>query len=106
MEHSQIQQATTNSLQNLVISGESVKSLSEFIDSLKIRLPDLKLEAADNSEIKADISTIEAQINSTKPKANILRESLLSIQRILENAAGGLVASEFLKYIPGLLALF
>lgn len=106
MEHSQIQQATTNSLQNLVISGESVKSLSKFIDSLKMRLPDLELKAADNAEITADISTIEAQINSTNPKANILRESLSSIQRILENATGSLVASEFLKYIPGLLALF
>ena len=74
-----------------------------FIDLLNKRLEELGLERRDESEIKGDISTIKAQINSSRPKTSILKESITSIKRILEGAAGSIVAVELLKYIPPIL---
>ncbi len=106
MHGSVIQQGTTNSSQTVQISNTDKIAIDEFLDKLKNALPELKLEKATNSEVSADIATIEAQVGSERPKAGIIKESLLSIQRALEGAAGAILAQQLLPYIPALLASF
>ncbi|MEW6615014.1 MAG: hypothetical protein AB1401_06060 [Thermodesulfobacteriota bacterium] len=104
MEGSQIQQGSYQSTQSVSFSHETQKSLQEFIELLKEKLPNIQIAQDDRSEIQADISTIEAQINSIRPKPSIIKESLSSIQRVLESTTAGIIAGELLKYLPALFA--
>jgi len=106
MEGSQIQQGTVSSSQSGTFITENKKDFDEFLNVLKDKLSDLNLGDDDKDEIDSDIATLEAQLNSSRPKSSILKESLLSIQRILEGAGGALVAQQLLPYIPPLLMLF
>ena len=106
MEGSQIQQGTissTQSVENILKKGEDLKT---FLDLLKTKLPELEVSPEDKSEIQSDMLTVEAQLNSSRPKGIIITESLNSIKRILESTAGGMIATELLKYIPALSSLF
>lgn len=104
MHGSVIQQGTTNSAQKVKLTSAEKIEIDEFIKKLKLALPELTLTKEANSEVSADIATIEAQIGSERPKAGIIKESLLSIQRILEGAGGAILAHQLLPYIPALLA--
>lgn len=77
--------------------------VSQFLEFLKEKLVDLELNNDDASEIQADISTLELQVDSSRPKVGIIKESLLSIQRILEGASGAIAAQQLLQYVPVLL---
>jgi|LGOV01.1.fsa_nt_gb hypothetical protein len=103
MESSQIQQGASYSTQSQFIDTLSKNDILAFIESLKGNLYELELEDNEQSEISADISTIEAQLSSSRPKRNILKECLTSIQRILEGAAGSIVAQQLFPLIPPLL---
>ena len=103
MEDSQIQQGTIESIQKGTFKIENQERLIEFINLLKSKLPALEISDDDKSEIDTDIATIDVQMKSKRPKTGIIKESLLSIKRILEGASGAIVASELLKYIPILL---
>lgn len=102
MHGSVIQQGTTNSTQTVQLTNAEKIKINEFINKLKNDLPGLALNA--NSEISADIATIEAQVSCERPKAGIIRESLLSIKRVLEGAAGTILAEQLLRSIPALIA--
>jgi|GEM_PF-3150572 len=45
------------------------------------------------SRLFADIATVESQVGSSKPKVGIIRESVLSIQKILEGAGGNVLGT-------------
>ena len=104
MHGSVIQQGAINSKQTAQLSNDEKIEIDEFISKLKSALSELKLDKAANSEVSADIATIEAQVSSERPKARIIKESLLSIQRVLEGATGAVLAQQLLPYIPALLA--
>lgn len=104
MHGSVIQQGTSNSTQTVQITNAEKIAINKFIGKLKSALPELNLDDSPHSEISADIATVEAQIGSKMPKGGIIKESLLSIQRVLEGAAGAVLAQQLLPYIPPLLA--
>lgn len=104
MEGSQIQQGTISSTQSGTFRLKNRNEFNNFIKLLKEQLPEITLSSEDESEITLDISTIESQIDSSRPKPGIMKECLLSIQRILEGAAGGVTAQQLATYIPALLA--
>lgn len=104
MENSQIQQSSSYSTQTQSIETNNINDLLGFIEILKTKLPELELRAEDKSEIEADIATLHAQLDSARPKENILKESLSSIQRILEGATGAVVAHQLIPLIPPLLS--
>lgn len=104
MHGSVIQQGTTNSAQTVQLTNAKKIEIDQFINKLKNALPELALTPDANSEVSADIATIEAQVGCERPKAGIIRDSLLSIQRVLEGAAGAILAQQLLPYIPVLLA--
>ena len=104
MINSAIQQGSVNSSQS--VNYETVMNeLSEFLSVLREKLPELVLSSEQNSELDADIITIQAQIDSNRPKYGIIKESLLSIQRIIEGATGAIVAQQLLSHMPVLFAL-
>jgi len=88
----QIQQDSSKSEQNIKIKEISIESVGQFIDGLKNELPNIDLKDNANKELAAELTTIEAQITSPNPKTGIVKESLNSIQRILEGASGGAIA--------------
>lgn len=104
MEGSQIQQGTISSSQTGTFKLSNGGEIKDFLELLKQGLPKLELNNEDESEILSDISRLESQIESSRPKQGIIKESLLSVQRILEGAAGGVLAQQLLSYIPALVA--
>jgi len=102
---SQLQQGTKDSIQEGTFEIENHDQLLKFIELLKTKLPELEISEDDKSEIETDVSTIEAQIKSSRPKAGIIKESLLSIKRILEGASGAVIATGLLKYLLSLLGV-
>ncbi len=103
MEGSQIQQGNVSSSQKGSYQLTNGVEVSQFLEFLKEKLVDLELNNDDASEIQADISTLELQVDSSRPKVGIIKESLLSIQRILEGASGAIAAQQLLQYVPVLL---
>ena len=98
MEGSQIQQGTNSSNQTGTFNLTNGIEINNFLKLLKEQLSVLALNNEDESEIKSDITTLESQINSSRPKQGIIKESILSIQRILEGATGAVVAQQLLPY--------
>jgi len=105
MENSQIQQGSANSSQVVNISSENKNNIKDFLELLKQGKAELNLSADDNRELNAEITTIESQLDSSKPKKNIIKESLSTLKNILESAVGSVLANELLPKIPALLAL-
>jgi hypothetical protein len=106
MENSQIQQGVIQSNQVVSFQLDKKEEIDKFVQLLKTKLSQLHLSSEDGSELKSDIATLEVQITSSRPKPGVLRECLMSIQRILESAAGEILAQELLRYLPPLLAAF
>jgi hypothetical protein len=99
IDHSQIQVESANSFQKGSFQDVDLFELKKIISSLKKSLDDLGIEGDIRDELISEIHTLEAQTDSPKPKASILRESLISVRKILESAAGNLVASGLLSQI-------
>ncbi len=104
MENSQIQQGTNLSKQVGTFDSSQSQVISDFIDILKSKISELGLAPDDESEINSDLNTMKSQIASSRPKSGIIKESLISIQRILEGAGGALVAQQLLPLIPSIIA--
>jgi hypothetical protein len=103
--HSQIQQGTSESTQSMQFTTTDLQSLTEFITKLGDAIAKLNLGPDDENQAKAEIATVEAQASSTRPNRVILRESLGSLRRILEGAAGE-VAATLLQELPKVLSRF
>ena len=102
MRNSQIQQGSPEATQVATFNENMYEELKEVIQSLKESIDQLGIDQQQKSELQADIQKIEAQISSSKPKATIITESIGSIKRILECAAGGAIASGLLIKIAAL----
>jgi hypothetical protein len=69
------------------IIDDAGRSLVErSLAKLKTQVEAVKLEYSAMEELVADVRTIEAQLISPRPKSVIIRECLVSIQRILQNS--------------------
>jgi len=104
MENSQLQQSSNNSTQNATFNINDKELFDKFIKQIKTELPNLNLSSEDKSEINSDITTIETQISSSRPKINILKESIKSIQNILEGVASSVITDQLLLSIPIILS--
>jgi hypothetical protein len=103
MAHSQIQQSSSKSIQIGIVDENRYSEIREIIRLLKENLDKLNLKIIDKADIQTEIQTIELQMSSSKPKSTIIKECLISIKRILENAIGSMVASDILSKIVALL---
>jgi hypothetical protein len=104
---SQVQHDSQGAVQ--IATGGDVTADSVYIGLVKELVPKVKdavgklgLDQSQADEIKSEVETIEAQSRSPKPKRSIIRSSFETIQRILENGAGG-AAGQLLYEIGKLL---
>lgn len=101
---SQVQIESVSSTQSSVIEFD-IAQVAKLVDALKSTIDILGLDEKGRKEATSEIATLEAQINSPNPKHSILRGSLGSIRRILEGAAGNLVASGLLNQIGAMFGI-
>ncbi|MBC7944821.1 MAG: hypothetical protein H7X91_06090 [Burkholderiales bacterium] len=105
VDRSQIQIEAVSTTQSQSTLELNISRLRDVVKVLKVSVDELPLSAELKAELLAEIQTLESQSNSPKPKESILRESLDSVRRILEGAAGSLVASGLLNQINALFGL-
>jgi len=102
MSNSQLQQHASGSSQ-VISQSLDVEALEQLVNAIEAKVrespPDERLRA----ELTAELQTLRAQANSPKPKVSIIRESLKSTRRILEEAAGHILASDVGTKITGIL---
>lgn len=92
VENSQIQQRTISSTQTMTLAPVDLSVVSQLVAALEKALSGLRTDTDVVRELRAEFVTLRAQIDSPKPKEGIIRESLLSVRRIAEGAAGKLLA--------------
>ena len=98
VQDSQLQIEAVGSAQTQIREFD-IGQVAKFIEALKSTTEILGLDDKGKKEVTSEIETLQAQIKSPNPKHSIIRESLASIRRILEGAAGNLVASGLLNQI-------
>lgn len=102
VQHQQIQQHTSGSLQVMKIENADLSCVKLFLESIKKQLHEIELPAQDRQELESDISTALAQVESPKPKHRIIRESLNSIRRILEGTGGQIAGKLLMDHGPSI----
>jgi hypothetical protein len=80
------------------------EDLREIVELIRQRLPELGLKDEDQQELKSDLAALQSQAESPKPKGGIIREALTSARRILEGAAGKMVAAPLLAKLGVVIA--
>ncbi|MCW2963171.1 MAG: hypothetical protein JWO17_423 [Actinomycetia bacterium] len=92
MVGSSLQQGTQDSVQ-ISASTLDVAELKALVHEIREALGAAPLAQEEQEEAAADLATLDAQIASPRLKPGIVRESLSSLQRIMEGAIGAGVAS-------------
>ena len=77
----------------------------EFVKLLERSLSTIEIGDDKRAELQRDIDTVKIQVKSKHPYLGILKESLASIQRILEGVSSDVIASKLLLHLPELLSL-
>jgi len=102
MEGSQIQQSTTDSVQNLRIRNLNLEEIASLIKVLREGMSEINLREEDLRELESDVATIETQLKSSKPKNGIIQECIVSLRKVLEGAAGSTIAAKVLEMLTSL----
>ena len=93
----QIQQAAVNATQMSSLYQFDSDMVKKILDEVKNHIKDLNVGSDTEQELEAEIQTVEVQIKSPKPKYGIIKESLMSIRKILEGAGGSIAAQLLLQ---------
>jgi hypothetical protein len=98
-DHCQVQVEAASSTQQQTTTGFNLQGLTAVVNAIRQALPQLDLQDTKARELAAEVETLVSQTLSPNPKPGIVHEALLSVRSILENAAGGLLASGLLQQI-------
>jgi hypothetical protein len=99
--HSQIQQGTIGSRQEYQFINSQVKAdLHSTLHEIKMHLTELNLDSYSFADAVADIAGLEAQLATPRPRSTIVKELLKSLRTVLEGAASGALAQQFLTMLP------
>jgi hypothetical protein len=93
MNHSQIQHASPHASQSFETTTIQFRELEELSKSIGETAKNIELDDLNKSQINLDLETLRMQIKAPKPNSGIIKESLLSLQRIFENSIGGAIGS-------------
>ena len=104
MKHSNIMQANRVSSQSFMQKAFDAKLLIKMVEEISAQVELINLSINQKSEIKSDLTTLHSQATSSNPKFSIIKESLLSLKNIFENATGECAAAIFMK-ISGFISL-
>jgi hypothetical protein len=103
MHGSAIQQGTAHSQITINFDAKSV-DFKSLIQEIKAKIPSLKLDSTTTDQLYSDVAAIESQVAAPTPKRSIIAESLSSVRAILENAAGNVIAAEFVQKLTAFLS--
>ena len=104
--NSQIQQASTDSLQSQQITTSNIEELKKLLSDIRNSIKQLELPSEKTNDLIVEIQTIEAQLQSSQPKKSIIGIALMSAKSILESAAGSVIAYKLVEQITSILAVF
>lgn len=107
MVGSQIQQGSNGSTQtqSQSITQNELAAIQALVTALQSELGTLGFGAEAKAEADAEIQTLKAQLQSSKPKSNIVRESLKTLRNLVEGVASNAVAADILPLFAPLTAL-
>ncbi len=87
MQSSQIQQGTTASNQQMILSDPVQKAqIADYVADLRRILDQLELAPDDRSEMEAELGTVDSQLRSPRSKAETVRTSLARLGALLSAA--------------------
>jgi len=75
-----------------ILSSEGCRSVQQIVLDLKNQAGNLGLDFETLTELMADLKTIDAQLASSRPKTAIVRESLRSIQDVIQTTDAGAIS--------------
>ncbi|WP_295977969.1 hypothetical protein [uncultured Variovorax sp.] len=101
MHNSQLQQHSSGAQ---TLHAGDAKALIALADAVSAVAGQLKLGHEERAELEAELATLRTQAGSPKPKAGIIRATLVSLKTILEGCAGNMAATGLLAQITPLLA--
>lgn len=100
---SQIQIGSSRSNQTQTQTSGDMAALSALIELLRDANKRGRIAAEVRDELQAELATLQAQAASPKPKWAIIKATARSIKAMLENAAGGVLATQAMPYLTALL---
>jgi len=100
VQNVQVQQDSPGAVQ--IAAAVDIAGVTQFIERFQPSIGDLGLSPEYAAELQSEVEILRAQVNSPKPKPAIIRDSLGTIRRVLEGAAGG-AGGQFLIELARLL---
>lgn len=101
--HSQFQQGTHDSTQNLFIDSTVKAQLTELLDQIKKLVINLEFDNQTKDDLESDIQTVEAQVSNSKPKKAILKVAFESIASILKGSVEKAISNELASHATSIL---
>lgn len=89
MINSNIQQGTTDSIQNQTIQQNDLNAINDLISKLEKSLDKLLISDKQKQDLIANIQTMKAQTTTSKPARQIVADILNSIKDILQTLPAG-----------------
>lgn len=105
MSHSQIQQASQSSSQNILHVELDLDKINSFVAVLISDIDKLELSSTQKTELQGHIEKIEIQLASENPRNLIIKHALISVRNILEGAAGGIIGAKLLEILAPLIEM-
>lgn len=99
---SQIQIGSNGSNQTQKQAGSDMTALLALIELLNDAIQQEHVAGEVRDELHAELATLQAQAASPKPKWAVIKATVGSIKAVLENAAGGVIATQALPLLTAL----
>jgi tRNA C32,U32 (ribose-2'-O)-methylase TrmJ len=103
VSHSQFQQNSTNSTQQLNSENVDKQVYQDTLSSLENLVSQIEIDREKRSDLDAHFKTIALQLTLQKPKHSIIKDCFHSITNALEGAASLTLVAEALAKINGLM---
>jgi hypothetical protein len=92
--HVNVQQAGHGAQQTQIhpYSAEEVDELRKFVEFLSDNLTALELDSGAKKQVRAQIAVVDGELDKPEPQRAVVSEALQSVRKIVESAAGGIIA--------------
>lgn len=92
--HVNVQQAGHGAQQTQIypFSAEEVVELRKFVEFLSDNLTALELDGGAKKQVRAQIAVVDGELDKPEPQRAVVSEALQSVRKIVESAAGGIIA--------------
>lgn len=101
--NSNIQNATTNSSQSILLKTNEIAEVSNLVKSIQefLKSNDLRLE--DKEDVECELKKIESQTKSSTPNRERVKGCLTTIKNVIEaSSAGAFIVAKIMNFLPTL----